>query len=136
MPSAGGHVATETFAPASASAFAIAKPKPPSSATPATNACFPLRSIASMGGLIARNPSGINITSLLMRVLSDQRANASERGQFVLAAASEPTYRSAHARCHSPRSFGIGRSRERRSHEAADRLAEPSHRIDAAVSGE
>ena len=36
MPSAGGQVPTQTVAPASASALAIAKPNPPSSATPAT----------------------------------------------------------------------------------------------------
>lgn len=46
--SAGGHVPTQTLAPASASDFAIAKPKPPSSATPATSARFPVRSIFSM----------------------------------------------------------------------------------------
>src|SRR5436190_2254866 len=39
-------------APASASALAIAKPKPPSSDTPAMRARFPVRSIAS----IRRNP--------------------------------------------------------------------------------
>src|SRR5687767_13351831 len=49
MPSAGGHVPTQTDAPASARAFAIANPKPPSSATPATNARLPVRSIDSMG---------------------------------------------------------------------------------------
>src|ERR1700743_1815495 len=48
MPSAGGQVATETLAPASARALAIAKPKPASAATPATSACFPVRSIVSM----------------------------------------------------------------------------------------
>ena len=50
MPSAGGHVPTHTAAPASWSAFAIANPRPPSSATPATNARFPDRSMLSMGG--------------------------------------------------------------------------------------
>src|SRR6266705_6663287 len=49
MPRAGGQVPTQMEAPASASALAIAKPKPPSSATPATNARFPVRSIFSMG---------------------------------------------------------------------------------------
>src|SRR5690349_8018284 len=48
MPSAGGHVPTQTVAPASFRAFAMAKPKPPSSATPATNARLPVRSIESM----------------------------------------------------------------------------------------
>src|SRR2546425_12110072 len=49
MPRAGGQVPTQIEAPASASALAIAKPKPPSSATPATNARFPVRSIFSIG---------------------------------------------------------------------------------------
>src|SRR6059036_2285253 len=48
MLSAGGQVPVQTVAPASASALAMANPKPPSSATPATNARFPLRSILSM----------------------------------------------------------------------------------------
>src|SRR5438309_3098223 len=48
MPSVGGHVPTQTVAPASASAFAIAKPNPPSSDTPATKARLPLRSMASI----------------------------------------------------------------------------------------
>src|SRR5256885_12937045 len=39
-------------APASASDLAMAKPKPPSSATPATSARFPLRSMASMARTI------------------------------------------------------------------------------------
>src|SRR5439155_6624347 len=48
MPSVGGHVPTQTVAPASASALAIAKPNPPSSDTPATKARLPLRSMASI----------------------------------------------------------------------------------------
>lgn len=48
MLRAGGHVPTETEAPASARALAMAKPNPPSSATPATSALFPVRSILSM----------------------------------------------------------------------------------------
>src|SRR4051812_40059440 len=48
MFSAGGHVATDTLAPASASDFAIANPKPASSATPATRARLPARSIVSI----------------------------------------------------------------------------------------
>ena len=48
MLSAGGQVATQTVAPASASDLAMAKPKPPSSATPATRARRPVRSIDSM----------------------------------------------------------------------------------------
>src|ERR1700682_1229885 len=48
MPSAGGHVPTQTVAPASASDLAMAKPKPPSSATPATKARLPERSIDSI----------------------------------------------------------------------------------------
>src|SRR5439155_9031963 len=57
MLSAGGHVATETLAPASASALAIAKPNPPSSATPATSARRPVRSMLSMGRNVA-SPEG------------------------------------------------------------------------------
>src|SRR4051794_40465989 len=53
MLSAGGHVPTQTLAPASAIAFAIANPKPASSATPATNARRPSRSIGSMRGSLA-----------------------------------------------------------------------------------
>mgnify|MGYP007123473224 CR=1 FL=1 len=47
MLSAGGQVPTHTDAPASASCLAMANPKPPSSATPATNARLPVRSIVS-----------------------------------------------------------------------------------------
>src|SRR5688572_12652458 len=50
MFSAGGQVPTQTLAPASASALAIAKPKPPSSATPAMKARLPERLMGSMGG--------------------------------------------------------------------------------------
>ena len=46
--SAGGHVPTHTLAPASASALAMANPNPASSATPATSARRPLRSMLSM----------------------------------------------------------------------------------------
>src|SRR6267378_3900649 len=45
---AGGHVPAHTVAPAAARALAMAKPYPPSSATPATNARLPRRSIASI----------------------------------------------------------------------------------------
>src|SRR5437667_3109575 len=45
---AGGQVPAHTVAPASASALAMAKPYPPSSATPATRALFPRRSILSI----------------------------------------------------------------------------------------
>ena len=48
MFSAGGHVATHTDAPASASDLAIANPKPPSSATPATSARRPEKSMFSI----------------------------------------------------------------------------------------
>ena len=51
MLRAGGHVPTQTVAPASASALAIAKPNPPSSATPATSARRPVRSMLSIGGI-------------------------------------------------------------------------------------
>src|SRR5688572_4435973 len=57
IPSAGGQVPRQIEAPASASALAIAKPKPPSSATPATNARFPLRSMASMRGCLPQPPA-------------------------------------------------------------------------------
>src|SRR5260221_8528934 len=53
MFSAGGQVPTHTVAPASASAFAIAKPNPPSSATPTTNARREERSIFSTAGFIS-----------------------------------------------------------------------------------
>src|SRR5438067_10950701 len=56
MFSAGGQVPTQTEAPASASAFEIANPNPASSATPATSARFPVRSIASMPRGIAQSP--------------------------------------------------------------------------------
>src|SRR6266581_9502086 len=56
MFSAGGHVPVHTLAPASASARAMAKPYPPSSATPATRARFPLRSIASMSPHSQKEP--------------------------------------------------------------------------------
>src|SRR5690606_36565764 len=56
MPSAGGHVPRQTDAPASASAFAMAKPKPPSSATPATNARLPERSMPSMAHVCRAPP--------------------------------------------------------------------------------
>src|SRR5258708_35025973 len=54
MLSAGGQVPTQTLAPASASALAMANPYPASSATPATSARFPVKSIASMRVDIAR----------------------------------------------------------------------------------
>ena len=46
--SAGGQVATQTVAPASARLLAMANPNPPSSATPATSARFPVRSMLSI----------------------------------------------------------------------------------------
>src|SRR6266566_2712823 len=55
MPSAGGQVPTQMAPPASASALAMAKPKPPSSATPATNARFPVKSILSMSSRLPAN---------------------------------------------------------------------------------
>src|SRR5437870_13246726 len=45
---AGGQVPAHTVAPASASALAMAKPYPPSSATPATNARLPRRSMLNI----------------------------------------------------------------------------------------
>src|SRR5437868_7303836 len=57
MLRAGGQVPTQTVAPASASAFAIANPYPPSSATPATSALLPVKSIWSISGLLPRNRS-------------------------------------------------------------------------------
>src|SRR5437879_13462554 len=48
MLSAGGHVPVHTVAPASASALAMANPYPPSSATPATRARLPRRSMLSI----------------------------------------------------------------------------------------
>src|SRR5262249_2409260 len=54
MFSAGGHVPTHTLAPASASSLAIANPKPASSATPATRARRPARSMLSIGQYMHR----------------------------------------------------------------------------------
>src|SRR5438093_10897092 len=48
MPSVGGHVPTRTVAPASASGWAIGKPNPPSSDTPATKARLPCKSMVSI----------------------------------------------------------------------------------------
>jgi type IV secretory pathway ATPase VirB11/archaellum biosynthesis ATPase len=48
MLSAGGQVATQTDAPASARALAMANPKPASSATPAMRARLPERSMVSI----------------------------------------------------------------------------------------
>ena len=48
MLSAGGQVPTQIDAPASAIALAMANPNPPSSATPATSARLPWRSMGSM----------------------------------------------------------------------------------------
>src|SRR5438874_422918 len=48
MFNAGGQVPVQTVAPASASALAMAKPYPPSSATPATRARLPRRSMPSI----------------------------------------------------------------------------------------
>src|SRR3989454_940689 len=77
MPRAGGQVPTQIEAPASASALAIAKPKPPSSATPATNARFPARSILSTG---ARLPSDGR---------ASPRESGTERGERQQVAASQ-----------------------------------------------
>src|SRR3954468_1105370 len=63
MLSAGGQVPTHTEAPASASALAMANPNPASSATPATSARFPVRSMASMRGYY-RNLRSIGLASL------------------------------------------------------------------------
>src|SRR5437764_8716289 len=56
MFSAGGQVPTQTDAPASANAFEIANPNPASSATPATSARFPVRSIPSMRAVSRESP--------------------------------------------------------------------------------
>ena len=56
MPSAGGHVPTHTVAPACASALAIAKPNPASSATPATNARLPVEIDGEHGRAKERAP--------------------------------------------------------------------------------
>jgi len=48
MLSAGGQVATQTVAPAWIRCFAMAQPKPLSSATPATRARLPERSMGSI----------------------------------------------------------------------------------------
>src|SRR5438874_12398262 len=61
MPNAGGQVPTQMVAPASASDLAMAKPKPPSSATPATSARFPRRSMASMARTIDRARAAVKL---------------------------------------------------------------------------
>src|ERR1700690_1499622 len=48
MPSAGGQVPTQMVAPASASALAMANPKPPSSGIPGTKTRLPERSMHSV----------------------------------------------------------------------------------------
>src|SRR5690348_13396210 len=53
---AGGQVPVQTVAPASASALAIAKPYPASSATPATRARLPRRSMLSMSSPLQEEP--------------------------------------------------------------------------------
>src|SRR5258706_4504827 len=58
MLSAGGQVPTQIEAPASAIALAMANPNPPSSATPATSARLPERSMGSMRAHIARAAPG------------------------------------------------------------------------------
>src|SRR5713226_3151485 len=58
MFSAGGQVPTQMEAPASAIALAMANPNPPSSATPATSARLPERSMGSMRAHIARAAPG------------------------------------------------------------------------------
>src|SRR5438093_9306946 len=55
MFNAGGQVPVQTVAPASASALAMAKPYPPSSATPATRARLPRRSMLSIHPPQTRN---------------------------------------------------------------------------------
>src|SRR5688500_17108272 len=59
IPSAGGQVPTHTLAPASARALAMANPKPPSSATPATNARLPRRSMFNMAADVTQDPPGV-----------------------------------------------------------------------------
>src|SRR5438270_7124949 len=61
MPNAGGQVPAMMVAPASASDLAMAKPKPPSSATPATSARFPRRSMASMARTIDRARAAVKL---------------------------------------------------------------------------
>src|SRR5687767_6937973 len=93
MFSAGGHVATITLAPASASDFAIANPNPPSSATPATSARRPVRSILS----IPRYGGG--------------------HGQKQGLATGEPTHRLARAEATRGRTEGIIRRLNARNRE-------------------
>src|SRR4051794_32037597 len=62
IPYAGGQVPTQTVAPACTNALAMANPKPPSSATPATSARLPVRSIASMRGILRRRCRGSQAT--------------------------------------------------------------------------
>ena len=68
MFSAGGQVPTQMDAPASAIALAMANPKPPSSATPATSARLPERSMGSMRAHIARAAPGCKSRDLPPRL--------------------------------------------------------------------
>src|SRR5688500_18812524 len=78
--SAGGQVPTQILAPASASDFAIANPNPPSSATPATSARLPVRSILSMR-LISR--------FVLIFTRGQRLATAVRKGYFAKRATQE-----------------------------------------------
>src|SRR5262249_10892576 len=59
---------TTMEAPASASDLAMANPKPPSSATPATSARFPRRSMASMARTIDRARAAVKARPLFVGV--------------------------------------------------------------------
>src|SRR6266513_3601140 len=68
MPSAGGQVPRQIEAPASARALAMANPNPPSSATPATSARFPTRSMLSMRAVYHRRSRQFTVDSRQFRV--------------------------------------------------------------------
>src|SRR5438105_274223 len=91
MFSAGGQVPTHTVAPASASALAMANPYPASSATPATSARFPVRSIASMGA-VSRGPAAFARAGYPSLMTPDDR-------ERTMAEAEQDQGRQGEARC-------------------------------------
>src|SRR5688572_29620030 len=73
MLSVGGQVPTHTLAPASASAFATANPYPPSSATPATSARRPVRSMFNIRGICAFQTRAARGVMLAFRSMDNSR---------------------------------------------------------------
>src|SRR5580692_1062583 len=85
--SAGGQVPTQTVAPASTSAFVIANPYPPSSATPATSARRPVRSILSMADDAVAAPESVGRVGLAGAVAPVRPGPSFARGLWRIAAA-------------------------------------------------